>query len=289
MSTPLFRPAKDIKRTRLSQHAAWWTWSDPVRCTLDKLGTSLPRIPAPPMVHLRRGEEYDYTYTLSPGDHLPRALAREIRSIADAFLAFAPGQDRWMFRDLLQRNHPKKLLHVFFAMIRESIVNQTNDPMSAMYAPLGTVGTAAGEFRLHADLYIPTFLFNVFDDVPEDGTGASTFLGIRSFKSVLKSCELLPRSSRLEIQRLFGSGLKTDGYERFIRLVHSENNPWCDQLWESLAKAQELGSLRRGEGCLLNERLWLHGRTEPSNRVSRFRVHRLVFAKRQEFIGKQHF
>jgi hypothetical protein len=286
MLTPLFRPAADIERTRSSRHAVWWTWSDPVRCTLDKLGTSLSRIPAPPLVHLRRAEEYDYTYTLSPGDHLSRELVREIRSIAAAFLAFDPGKDRWMFRDLLQRSHPKKLLHVFFAMIRDSMVNQTNEPMSAMYAPLGTVGTAAGEFRLHADLYIPTFLFNVFDDVPEDGTGASTFLSIRSFKSVLKSCELLPRSSRLEIQRLFGSGLKTDGYERFIWLVHNENNAWRDQLWEGMERTQEMVSLRRGEGYLLNDRFWLHGRTQPSNEVSRFRVHRLVFGKRDEFIGK---
>jgi len=49
--------------------------------------------------------------------------------------------------------------------------------MQALYAPL-TPGNN-GEFPLHCDMYIPKRLFNVFDDVPDDDSGASAPATIR--------------------------------------------------------------------------------------------------------------
>lgn len=273
----IFKPVpRPQTRSNFPPNSIVYTWSDEILGFLERLATR-KHLPAPKLIHLNHGAAYDYTYSLTP-DSFTRAESIRISSFAASLLSFSPGRKRLFFTGLIPDNSPKHLMHVFFAALRQGIERFTGKPFSALYTPLGNTGQYAGEFRLHADLYLPRILFNVFNDVAEDGTGMSSFLEVRKFMDILDMCKRLPRGSRNEIKALFTRSLRADGYERFISLVHDEANPWQADLWNRMQKAQELIAMRRGDGYMINDRLWLHGRTLPTRKVTKFRLHRLVFS-----------
>jgi hypothetical protein len=103
--------------------------------------------------------------------------------------------------------------------------------MRAIYAPLTVVNNA--DFPLHYDLYIPKGLFNVFDDVRDDNTGASLFLRT----SVLIN-DILPHFVKMsvavkeQIKSIINHNQPIDRYKEFYELLTRKYNAWQPELKE---------------------------------------------------------
>ena len=74
MALSLFKPVQFLTERTVHHQGIWWIWSDSVRNTLDRISAVLPGMPSPTLIHLLRGEDYEYTYTLSLKEHLPPEL-----------------------------------------------------------------------------------------------------------------------------------------------------------------------------------------------------------------------
>ena len=63
-------------------------------------------------------------------------------------------------------------------------------------------------------------------------------------------------------------------------LYESDSRKIAD-LAEAMQNLQQVIPLRSGEGYVLHDRFWLHGRLAPSGGVTSKRVHRLVFKEKR--------
>jgi hypothetical protein len=218
---------------------------------------------------------------LDPAAHLDSALCTLVNDFAFSLQEFRVDCGRAMFADLLNTDISTRALHYLLAFSRHSIATSEGEPFAALYAPLGKTGPDVGEFRLHADLYDSGSLLNIFDEVAEDNTGTSTFLPVSNFFELLDQTRSMDDPTRERIRELFSPTLRGDRFMDFAELVHGEANSWRDELWQAMSAAQEVVPLKRGQGYLLDDRQWLHGRTAPTGGVPAWRSHRLTFRSRK--------
>ena len=174
-----------------------------------------------------------------------------------------------------------RALHILFASLRHEIARAADNHMAALYAPLGSVGPTAGEFPLHADLYIPEILFNVFEEVPTDGTGASVFLSAFDLDKILSAASYVPASLRRDLMRCLREPVKHDSFELFYGSLHNPAAEWYPRLSRALNRRSGKIMMQAGQGYMIHDRRWLHGRTKVRGGVSVNRLHRLVFGLRQ--------
>jgi hypothetical protein len=255
--------------------ARWLTWSAAFRRCLDE-HRSWARVLRPTIIHLARAKEYSYTFTVTRAGWHSSAFARDLRPFLSEFLAFDPSRSIYFLTALstVAQGWP---LHTLFATLRAAMAAETGDAWAVMYAPLANVGKHAGEFPLHADLYLPEVLVNAFEVVPGDGSGRTTLLPIDDFFRVLRASAHVPAAARDKMAELLLSPLGTDAYTEFYNLLHGSENSWTAPLDSDLRTAQRVIALGRYEGYLLHDRRWLHGREAPSSGVSRNRLRRLIY------------
>ena len=256
-------------------HASWLTWSEEAQDFLMKWQQAVSKLPEPSLIHLLGGKDYDYTYTLDPSPYLNDQYVEEIQAFAAAFLTLSVGEKIWFVSGLLGPDLDGRALHRLLACLRHYLAELRHEPMAALYAPLSAVGTDAGDFPLHADLYLPEILFNVFEEVPQDRSGASLFLPTSVFEEIL-ACEV-PEGISRPLLRCLREPIQEDSYERFFGLLHNREAPWYGRLSRALQKRQIKIKLTAGQGYLIHDRLWLHGRTTPRGGVSGNLLHRLIF------------
>lgn len=255
--------------------ARWFTWSIETRELLRRWRQASQNLPDPPLVHLLGGKDYDYTYTLDPQLSLDATLVDGVRSLAAGFLDLHVTDELWFVSGLLSETLDGRALHRLFACLRHCMADLTCEPTTAMYAPLSTIGVEAGDFPLHADLYLPEVLFNVFEEVPCDRSGASLFLPVAVFERLL--CAEAPPEVSQQLLQYLREPIREDSYECFYGLLHNPDAPWSKRLSRALRAHQIKIKLHAGEGYLIHDRLWLHGRTAPHRGVSSNRLHRLIF------------
>ena len=198
-----------------------------------------------------------------------------------------PGNKVLFSRGLLNDEFTGEHLHKFFAVLRLILVGSSGQEMAAMYAPLGYVGRKAKGFPLHADLYVPNILWNVFDQVPEDGSGASTFLPVSVFRILLDQNKV-PVRHRLKLISCLEDDSSEDRFRNFYDLLYVQGEDWADRLCSQMNKEQFIVPLQYGEGYLLHDRKWLHGREVPSSGVTANRVRRLIFLSSENGL-RSHF
>jgi hypothetical protein len=135
----------------------------------------------------------------------------------------------------------------------------------------------AGNFPLHADLYIPRILFNVFEAVPDDDTGASLFLPVSTLRKLMSGITSLPYEIENLILAIIEQQSEFDGFEVLDNLLHG-HWVWVRDLEHAMERKQLRIKLRPGQGYLLDDRKWLHGREAPKGGVPANRLHRLIFS-----------
>jgi hypothetical protein len=230
----------------------------------------------PSVERIDTATEYDHTYSVNLDVH--HELGAKAAGFAEGLRAVEPSDGAYLLCGLLDAEITRGALHVALAAIRTTICDSTNSAQAAVHARLGDVGDDAGAFLLHADLYVPEMLLLIYDDVPEDGSGELLLLPRARFLALLGEHDVPPHLRRRLASFLLDVG-DCDRFAAFYGELYRQRpwERWRDALVADMHDQADRIALRRGEGVILNDRRWLHGRSKPSRGVSPWRLHRLAF------------
>jgi hypothetical protein len=258
----------------------WYTWSESFRDFVRRLIPDLRRLGDPPLVEIPGADDYNWSFSFSPSVLSSEGMRRELRAFAGMLQVFSVPRGLVLLDDLLDEQFDTREIQALFALLRGALVEQASDPWAALYTPLGESGPKAGAFALHSDLYAPEVLINVFDCVPADDSGASLFFPVAELSEVLLSVKSLRRTERARILEIFREDSRADRFDELFDLLHG-SHPWKRELERALASRLTRVRLGRGQGYLLQDRQWLHGRDAPTGGVPEHRVHRLAFCSKR--------
>ena len=195
--------------------------------------------------------------------------------MARALTALDPGPDLWILDRLIDDEIDSRMLLALFVFFRACLVDASGIPSQAMCRPVASASRDRG-FPLHADLYIHRRLMLAFDDVVDSG-GASLFLPVETLMHLLKSTGSCPPALRRRIASLLLGRHTVDRFDELYDLLHDRTHPWVPELERRMADSQIVLQLGRGEGYLINDCAWLHGRSPSSIPVTARRFRRLAF------------
>ncbi|SRR6266545_77470 len=253
----------------------WFTWSPEFRDFAQRLRKDSTLRRRVQIIEVKQCRPYGATYSTD--------LERLPQSDYDLFQVFAKSlydlrlDSRAIFlRNMLPSNFTANEVRSLFALLREALVRVAGVQSGALYSPV-TPKRRDNGFNLHADLFLTSHLWVVFDDVPADGTGASLLLPFSRLVKAICTCEELPNAVATEILDLLSLPLRRDSYNRLYLLLHSKRHEWSAALRANLEALVYMVPFHRGEGYLINDRLWLHGREPVSTSISSRRFHRLIF------------
>ncbi|WP_146165956.1 hypothetical protein [Stenotrophobium rhamnosiphilum] len=198
-------------------------------------------------------------------------------------LDFAKSLDDWrisdkmiLFRDMFPAALDSRKMRVLFSLLRVAVTEIYGDQRASLSAPVTPERKDLG-FPLHADLFLSSKLWLIFDDVPDDKSGASLFMSRQNLLHLLKKQPKFPVSALKDVRQLMCGKVSRDSFDKLFRILHGGANEWSDELSLSLQKAAMKIRLRRGEGYLMDDRRWLHGRDAATRPVAAWRFHRLTF------------
>lgn len=258
----------------VARQGRWLSWSpDGVRLIQRNLDRILA-LPVPTRISVRGCSPYNdtYTYRLSA---LPDALVRFALDASEALLRTRIGRKMRFFSGMFNKPLSAPVFHKCLALIRAGVVRLNHDPRSALHAPVQPERADAG-FPLHSDLFLTDRLWLVFDDVPEGESGKALFLPRDAFDVAVRSNSLIPSATRRRLLTLMNGKIQGDSFDEFYDLVYLDK-PWTRSLSAAMTSNSWAIKFRSGEGYLLNDRRWLHGRTPVKGRVSSTRFRRLVY------------
>lgn len=264
----------------INRYATWHTWSESFRVFLCQTAAELRRLGPSRLRRVGGLHVYDRTYSWSPAKWSDDRIRRRFDLFARSLNAVRPGRRIMLFDGMIVPGLNSAELRTLFALLRGTLIELAGDERAAMYQPLGEVGKNAGEFPLHADLYIPPMLFNVFDQVAPDDGAASIFLSVAALHKLIPTVMSLPAPKGKAIIAIFERESPTDRFEMLYDLLHGSHR-WVRDLEQAMGQRQLRIKLRAGQGYLLHDRMWLHGRDAPCGGVPINRVHRLVFGGRK--------
>jgi hypothetical protein len=204
----------------------------------------------------------------------PLALGPNVTALTDPE-AIAPGRNVLVLERLMDNGIDSDLLLSLFVLFRACLVCASGNPSQAMCRPVNPVARDAG-FPLHADLFLHRRLLLVFDDVADSG-GASLFLSVPVMTRLLRENHACPARVQLRVATLLRDRRPIDRFDEFFDLLHNGRHPWVPGLKERMAEHQFVLPLRRGEGYLIDDRAWLHGRMPSDIPVRSRRFRRLSF------------
>jgi hypothetical protein len=251
------------------------TWSDQLREFVATHDAQLRAIARPRLIEVRGCEPYAWTYDV-PGHKLRWLNAQERRRLALALTKVTPGSDLWILDRVIDEQIDSRILLALFVLFRACLVNHAGSASRAMCRPVAPASRDRG-FPLHADLYLHQKLMLAFDDVIDRG-GASLFLPVETLIRLLKTGRnACPVSARQRIVSLLQGRHAVDHFDELFRLLHEREHPWVPELEHRMARAQIVLQLGRGEGYLIDDRRWLHGRSPSSIPVTARRFRRLAF------------
>lgn len=273
-----FDPARARKGfvSSQSRKVSWFTWSRDARMVLNRLSDQLKQIKEPELLRLRSD---DVTYYLSLTCVSDQALRQDILALAKGFYHFTVGREGIIFlRDIINREVNGYTIHVFLSVLCAVLPKVSRQ--QARYAPIAPADAKRSTFPLHADLFRSNLLLSIFDNVPSDPSGACLFLPTTALMRILKKLCSISSSVKKKIARLLIDRSGKDHYDEVFDLLHGPY-PYTLQL-ERLLKASHLKiKLRTGEGYILDDRKWLHGRGPQSSDVESNRLYRLSFTNKQ--------
>jgi len=266
------------RRDPLAQRADWYSWSAETIRLININLKYLLKLPAPASIWVRGCDPYPSTYSYRLLK-LPEPLRAFAIETAEALLRVQVGRKLRFTAGMLEPPLTSALLHKIFALIRAGIARVNSDPRTDLHAPVKTKRRDNG-FALHSDLFLTERLFLVFDNVPPGESGKSLFLSREAFETAVADSALMPRRQQSKVRSLMRGRVNADSFDDWFDLVYSSDYSWTQQLGRNLRAASWAIKFRRGEGYLLHDRHWLHGRTPARGGVSETRFRRLVYGRR---------
>lgn len=261
----------------LKQVAKWYTWSPAFRTFLKETKSRIEALPDPKLSRLPDLKRYNYTFSIPLSKLADTKIECRLMTFVQSLYCMKVPQHIMLFTNLLDEDLDGYSLHRLFALFRAGLVDASRDEKCALYTPLRMIGWRARSFPLHADLYIPEVLFTIFDDVPEDLSGASIFVKFSALEQLMAENERLPEKVRLQITERFRCPLDRDYFQQVYYLLHGRWHRWVKELELGILAHQLQIKLHSGQGYMIHDRTWLHGRHNPRGRVSPRRLHRIIF------------
>jgi hypothetical protein len=280
-------PPESHRLNNINDYGRWYTWSDQFREFI-RVRKSLIELLGKPVLHesiyhdKNRSWHPWYqaggpTYTITESYEQTRDFFCDLLPYAMDIVDLSVGTSITLLSGMAGDDLSWEILPTVLASIRDIIAKSAEDSKAALYVPLGTRGPLAGEFPLHADLYGPNMLFNIFQDVPNDQSGASIFLPLSLFKEIIKALPEVDVTTQDKILATLAGPVEHDRFSEFYHLLHHPAHKWVAPL-ESAMKAKQLClKMDSGQGYIINDHKWLHGRLAPNGGVSENRVHRLIY------------
>jgi hypothetical protein len=254
----------------------WFTWSDDFRQEIPEIKQQLKKVKSVDFIFLKKYKEYNYTYQVNINKLDPN-FVKIFTEYAICLLKCNPRRRISFFTDLIDENINGRLYHFIIALFRSIIVKVTKDDTNALYSPL-TAGKKESEFPLHCDLYIPKILFNIFEKVPDNSTGASIFVKTEVlFKEVIPFIKIIPPEIKRKLKSFIYGARIFDNYDKFYGLLYNEEHPWAKKLKKELHNRKLKIRLVKGQGYMIDDTIWMHGRDKTVGGVSSKRLHRLIF------------
>jgi hypothetical protein len=263
------------RRNATAGRARWYSWSPASIHLIERNLEGIRALPSPAAIAVRGCDPYNctYSYRLSA---LPRPVVRFALEAAEALLRIRTGQKIRFFSGMLGPPLSSPDLHKCFALIRAGVARLKGNPRAALHAPVKTERTDRG-FPLHSDVFVTDRLWLVFDDVPKGASGKALFLPRPVFDTLVGINPLMPSVTRQRLRAILDGRMRHDAFDEFYDLIYSPDKPWAESLTRAMKRSCWAIKLHRGEGYLLNDRRWLHGRTAVMGRVSATRFYRLVY------------
>ena len=134
------------------------------------------------------------------------------------------------------------------ALFRAELASFCRDPRFALYSPLSFWTRHDVGFALHADLYLPELLLNIFDKVPTDASGASLFLSAGRFQAILHETSSVPLETRNRIASYLKGTLRSDGFDDLYDLLHGQQHEWVRTIHAQMARRSFASSFIEGRG-----------------------------------------
>jgi hypothetical protein len=169
-------------------------------------------------------------------------------------------------------------LRRMMALMRGAIVHRARSPAAALHAPISTSVRDDG-FPLHCDLFRTGKLLLVFREVTPGSGGRAVFLRVEALVSAMRRIPTIPRDVVDVVVSLVRAPRRGDAFDRFFDLLYGEERPWRLELGRRLRGLSSEIKLESGEGYLLDDRAWLHGRTPLRGPVTTRRFERLTFGR----------
>ena len=276
----LFRPALAPAKHNDNPVArkGWWlTWDECVIEFLNDHQGEIDRLPKPPRISVHGCAPYDcsYSYGLS---RIGKRLRARTLEFSEALFSIQVGKSLYLFTGMLNSPFTSGRLHRFMTLLRAGIAYVTGNPKSALHPPVYAERHDKG-FPLHADLFVTDNLWLIFDRVASGNSGQSLFLATKKLLQIIRGLSDFPAVMRERLNQILDRRSNKDSFDEFYALLYSSRHAWCDILASRLRQAHGKIKLDRGEGYLLNDRYWLHGRTSVNGYVSQSRFRRLVFGE----------
>jgi hypothetical protein len=270
-------PPREHGKLPINKFASWLTWSAEFRPVCRAWEKHIAKLKKPQFIRLLGGRPYDYTFSLCHA-RIDGKLAKDLDHFVNDLYEWDVPRQITLLTGIIGEDLSGRGLHYLFAYFRDKLAQLTGNPICALYAPLSP---RQFDFPLHADLYIPKVLFNVFEDVPDDDSGASLFLSVSSLKRLLPGVRSLPGERRADILKFLTDEHETDLYSEFYGLLYGSEHEWNKELAEKMLLKHLRIKLKRGQGYIIHDRRWLHGREAPTGGVPPKRLHRLIFNTRK--------
>ncbi len=267
------------KEFKLSKKVNWYTWSQEMNNFLSIWSKEVRKTNQIRRIYMSNQKYIHNTYTLKISKIENKELRKQLYDIADSFYNFKHNSQPIFFKNMINKNITFNGLHCFFAALREILIRKMNDRWSVIYSPVFTQQkNNEREFPLHYDMFIPKILFMIYNNVPQGRQGASTFLSTKELKKILSKTKLFPSKKRkLVMDMLRKTERKGDQYGAFMDLIHDKNNEWYKELHDKMESKKQIVKFKAGEGFLVHDRLWMHGRTKTRKNVNIKRLMRFVF------------
>jgi hypothetical protein len=252
----------------------WFSWSSSLLKWVERNSEWLRKISHPRLIEVRECKPYESTYDVPLGRIRSLVSDGLAHAFASAVDGIQPGKTLMLLDNMLEPPVDSRILYSIFVVLRASMVATHRDSGIALFSPVKPERHDNG-FPLHADLFLRSRLLIVFDDVMANCGGDSLFLGRDDLFEICDDIGV-PVSTKNRLRSMFESPCTNDCFDELYDLLHGAH-AWVDAMERSFEGRQQVISLKRGQGYLLDDRQWLHGRTATRIPVRMARFRRLVF------------
>ncbi|MBV8253616.1 MAG: hypothetical protein JO154_13495 [Chitinophaga sp.] len=269
-------PSEHIEISK-ANNAKWFTWSDEI-LNKGKIIESEAQKYGPPDEIAFQTIDNARTYSVDIKRINPVAL-KLIKEISEAFNKLMLKDELFFFDKIISEYFSSEAFRFLLSSIRAVLCTRRSDNMGSLYPPLSTA-KPNNTFPIHCDFYIPTQLWNIFDEVPEGNQGTSLLLPVDVLlNKVIKSIPNFPQEKAAHVKNLFKDKVVNNdhAYYDLFSTLHNKENWWVNDISREIDKYVITLKLNRGQGYMVNDRKWLHGRGYTADEVTIKRLHRLLF------------